>query len=455
MNSGRFFVAVSALLVFAGAGMAQSSSDPELQRARELSEIKWTPVHDIQLRGKKETYCRAGVEQTGIIYSSAALIDRFVPYDVSLYTFLTCVHNPYSALYTECLNPKYPRSAYGIKYNCWSGSGPWMGVVCSVFSSYAAGFQSPVNSRLHATLCEEGVIEKIADQSSQGVELYDILWWKGHNLFVTGVTRAADAVASGSASKGAGAASQVVSIEISQSVSPSVIRTTYSAEAFDSLKVAKEMVIYRRADMSGQGQPPVYEMPSPLVYNDAICTYAGDRACFSEGELIVIHCLDRQYKKMELYKDGRLISVIPLEKSMLVHNADLGIRGGGETDPGAYAVNLSGLDLKYGMYKARLVNSSSGIGASFDSDARQASAPTDFEILDTRASCKNGILHFHSENGTPIFYRVDTGLQRLLSADDVSKGSLDVALPSGKKHDIRVWFQGRFGRRSTLVTVSD
>lgn len=425
-NIKRFFLLLAtALVVLPMSAFAQG----ELERAHMLSEMKWTPIHDIQLCGKKAKFCKAGEEKTGMLYSSVAIQTRVVPYDVSLYTFYTCLHNPYSVLYTECLNPNFPRSAYGHEYKGGRLSGPWMGCVCSVFSSYAAGFAFQEGSPLQVKLFEKGILSKPENQSAQGAEQFDILWHEGHCRFITDVTRDSEG--------------KVTHVEISESVSPTVKRRTFTAAGFDSIMDVKKMVIYRRADMSAQGRPPVYEMPDPIVYNDDICTYAGDRVCFAEGEHIIIHCFNRKYKTMELYKDGQLLTTIRLEKSMIVHNADLGIRGNLEYDPGAYAVDLSGLDLGPGSYQARLAKGS------------KHSAPTEFDILEAKAtySREDGKLHFESCNAKPVYYQINGGIPKLFTEKAAKRGALGIKAKPERKYRIRVYFQGRWGRVRTIVNI--
>lgn len=402
---------------------AQSSSEslsPELVRARELSELDWTPLHDIQLRGKKDRHVPALKPQHGMLYSSAKEGNRQVPYDVSLYTFLTCLHNPYSLLYTESRNPNFPRSAYGFEYHGGRTSGPWMGCVCSIFSSYVAGFEFQQVSSKHESLCKKGILSRPEDQSAQGVELFDILWQEGHCRAVTEVKRSEEG--------------KVTSVEISESVSPVVIRKSYTPEAFDSLMTARKIVIYRRADMSKQGTPPVYEMPSPLVYNDAICTFAGDRACFKEGELIIIHCFDRSFKNMELYRDGVLVKTIKLKRNMLVYNDMLGIRGNLALDPGAYAVDLSDLHLGYGKYEARLVNGS------------KHSEPTRFEILDCEVRLEGEKLYFSSHNAKPDYWD-KSGNHYVISDESRRRGYVNAG-KLNPKSNVKVTFQGEYGRVS-------
>ena len=402
-----------------------SETAPELARARELSELDWTPLHDIQLRGKTDRRVKALKPMHGMLYSSASQGNCRVPYDKSLYTFLTCLHNPYSLLYTESRNPYHERSAYGFDYNGGNTSGPWMGCVCSIFSSYVAGFEFQYASAKHLDLCNRGILSRPEDQSAQGVQLFDILWQEGHCRAVTDITRSADGT--------------VTAVEISESVSPVVKRKTYSAAQFDSLMDAKKMVIYHRENMSAQGQPPVYYMPSPLVYNDAICTFAGDRVCFMKGDRIIIHCLDRTYRNMELYRNGKLIKTIKLTGRMLVNNEMLGIRGNTDFDPGAYAVDLTDMDLGYGKYEACLVRGT------------RRSEPTEFEIVECSVSYEDGKVYFSCEGAEPIFWS-KSNRHYVISTTEHDRGYVKSGNVTTKSK-IVVTFQGEYGRVSRKLVL--
>lgn len=421
----RIFSIIAAALMALGASAQPADIAPELARARELSELDWTALHDIQLRGKTDKRVKALKPMHGMLYSSASEGNCRVPYDVSLYTFLTCLHNPYSLLYTESRNPNFPRSAYGFEYHGGKTSGPWMGCVCTIFSSYVAGFEFQYVSSAHEDMCKRGILSRPEDQSAQGVELFDILWQEGHCRAVTDVTRDADGT--------------VTAVEISESVSPTVVRRTFSAASFDSLMAAKKMVIYRRADMSKQGQPPVYYMPEKIEYNDAICTYAGDRACFKEGEKIIIHCLDRSYKEMELYRNGKLLKTIKLKRKMLVFNEMLGIRGNLDLDPGAYAVDLSDLKLGYGKYEACLVKEA------------QRSEPTRFEIVDCQVSYSDGRMYFSSNEAVPVFWH--RSHRFYLIPDSASDRGYVTIKNVTSKSSINVTFQGEYGRVSQKLVL--
>lgn len=419
-NLITFAAAILLLGGWAWAQPAPEQAEAGKNRGLQLTEVEWTPLHDIAICGGNGRYVRAGSHRKGVMYSSAAEYDKFVPFDVSIHTFLSCVRNPYSLLYTENINAKSPRSAYGIPYSGTKGSGAWMGCVCTKLSAYVAGWGIPVISHDLSWMRKRGIIVEAPDQSAQGLQVLDVLWQKGHGRAVTDVERDEDG--------------RVIAVEISESVSPTAIRRRFTVDEFEELREKKKITIYRTADYGRVGQLPVYdETDEP---NEAICTFAGDRACFLEGDRIIIHCFDRSYKEMELLRDDKLVTTLRLRKKMLVNNEILGIRGGLSLDPGAYAVDLAGLKLGPGSYTARLKK------------GNKHSEGTRFEIIRCSVQAdETGGVRFQAENATPVFWNVGrSALAQPLSGQELQEGRFEPGpLPSYAK-SIKVHFQGRYGR---------
>lgn len=92
------------------------ASDTPLQgtadRARILSQVKWTPVADT-LPNRSGGFFIKGREYTGVPYSSVKSEGRYIGFDIGLRTFLAAVENPLSVLYTESLAGKVPNAAPG------------------------------------------------------------------------------------------------------------------------------------------------------------------------------------------------------------------------------------------------------------------------------------------------------------------------------------------------------
>lgn len=113
----------------------------------------------------------------------------------------------------------------------------------------------------------------------------------------------------------------------------------------------------------------------PYVYNDDICTFAGDRAAFHSNDLIYINYNKGAYTQMQLYKDGDLYKTYNLPSD-------------------GFQINVSEDCANAGMYKARLT------------DGTNYSKYTYFEVIDAQVSATytNGVAEivFSSTNGTPL-----------------------------------------------------
>ena len=110
-----------------------------LARAKQLTDIRWTPIADVPMYLKKEdvyTVFPKGVEVVGLPYSSVERTDKFIPENVSFETFLSAVANPHSKLYTAG-HGKVCRANFGI--------------VCNSFVRYALGIRNRFNKRSFAT----------------------------------------------------------------------------------------------------------------------------------------------------------------------------------------------------------------------------------------------------------------------------------------------------------------
>lgn len=100
-------------------------------RAEQLATLKWIPLKTVPLGGS--TF-KAGHSVTGVPYSSVKEIHTYIGEDVSLYTFMTAVHNPNSVFYTVNVSrPPY----HGVNASLYYGT------TCSACVMYALGFPIP------------------------------------------------------------------------------------------------------------------------------------------------------------------------------------------------------------------------------------------------------------------------------------------------------------------------
>lgn len=398
------------------------------KRAQQFTDIIWESQGSIaSLRSGSYD---AGVHK-GMPYSLANEYNKYIGFDVSIKTFMTALHNNHSLLYTENTSSNRSKSSYGIKYN-----GPnnycsiYMGTVCSFFVSYVIGLKIPYHVYEYGAMEKMGLIEKIEDQSINGIQIMDIILESGHVSIITDISRSPNG--------------EINNLTWSESNIPFATSKVMYPLEFKNRLDSKKGTIYRFKDWdnslaykASEFVASYGEQISDYQYNDDICTFAGDEACFREGDNIVINYRKGQYTDMEICKDNQLIETIPLS-----------------TDAADYAINLTDRNLAFGTYKARLTN------------GKSHSDYTYFEILQADVTFENYDSHqkisFHSENGTPIYIqfciRNGESLGKYsLTKDDILNGYALVDAKAlleqyrnittfTKDVYVKVFFQGKYGR---------
>lgn len=396
------------------------------KKACQMMNIPWTALNDLPAVGDSYTRDTEG-QWLGFPYSSVKEYDKFIGFNVSPLTFMTAAHNPYSLLYTEDTFGAVRTggatpgagavggvSGYGFTYhgiNC----GPYFGVVCNVFALHPLGFDNiPWNTAEWDYLERMGIFEKIYDQSATGVRLGDVIWEEGHGNLITDIIRD---------SRG-----YPTKIYWSESASPAegrnIVTNEYIPAEFNariargskSTQMPNPGIIYRFKDIfkNIEYEPSPFvavegeDTPAAYSYNDDICTFAGDYACFFEGDAIYINYTKGNYTQMEIYKDNVLLSTKNLDSDSSVHK-----------------LNLSGDNLGYGKYKARLT------------DGTNYSDYTYWEIVDCNVTYTDidgdkKKVEFSSHNGTPLYiqFTYQSGKSRgiyALTKEDIAKGYAEVS----------------------------
>lgn len=97
-----------------------------VKRARQMTQIKWTPKGDILGWAGGLTY-RTGVTYKGLPYGQPVYAD-YVPWETSLVGFLEAVNDPNSLMYTS--------------YSSYNERAPYYSIDCSAFVSWAWGLGS-------------------------------------------------------------------------------------------------------------------------------------------------------------------------------------------------------------------------------------------------------------------------------------------------------------------------
>lgn len=333
-----------------------------LRKAAQYAEIRWIPKANVP-KSKGNNFL-PGTTYTGLLYSTCKEIDKQVGIDVSLHTFMTAVNNPYSLLYTEIVSESLSKSAWGKTYHGRGSVAAYFGTVCTVLSAMCTGYDYDFISTEYAWLDKTFRALKIYDQSAQGLQLGDILWKPGHCRVVTGLKRSVDGI--------------VLRVAFTESVEELARVVDETADEFNARLSSESGIIYRplelykNIDYVPSPYVPVFgEQEQEITYNDDICTFAGDKACFREGELVVLNynltdSPTYTWTAIEVYKDDALVgtyAISEIDQSELPESQQ------------NHALKL-GTSLTYGMYKARMT------------DGEHYSNYTFWEVLKTNVSFK-------------------------------------------------------------------
>lgn len=337
-----------------------------LRKIKQLTTIQWVPEAAVP---NNVSNFAPGSTVTGIVYSSVKELSKFVGLEVSLRTFMTAVHNPYSLLYTENINATRTRSDYGVTYHGENGNA-YYGMVCSSLVLYGLGIDVNWKTAQFAYLCKSGVLEKIYDQSADGLKLCDVQWIPGHVRIVTGIRR--------------NEYGDVTEVQLSEAFNTNMRVKWWTASEVNSWTNDiwyRYTELYKNLDYTpspfvtvpGDPELPAYQ------YNDDICTFAGDYAAFAVGDMVYLTYTKGAYTSLEIYKDDALIETIALS-SIPEHKTDI---------TSLMATN------GYGNYKARLT------------DGTNASEYCYWQMIDCNVSVTNndGVLtvDFSSHNGKPHY----------------------------------------------------
>lgn len=326
-----------------------------------LAKTVWTPLTGIAPVNSGNPLYPANVKQVGMPYSSTRQIDKYVGYNVSMRTFLTAVHNRYSLLYTENISSQNNISAYGNNYLA-DQCATYMGVQCATFVNYICGMKVVWLSHQYKYAEKMGYIENLGRPNHNKIRLFDIIHLHGHDMIISDIKYKNNSI---------------VSITVSQATSPgaTITDTYYTPQTFDANFYNGTYTLYR---ISQAYNPSLsVEKVDDISYNDDICTFLGDYACFREGDRIVINYTAGNYTEMELYKENTLVNTLNIDASQ-------------------HSIDVTSLNLSYGLYKARLT------------DGTNNSDFTYFEIVDcnvllTLSEQTKCLIEFSSHNGLPIY----------------------------------------------------
>ncbi len=182
-----------------------------LFRSRQLTEFKWTPAGDIPVYTKEtgKTKLPAGVEQTGMLYSSTEPTDKFICENISFETFLSIIANPDSALYHKDLNGHH---------NSWA----YFGIVCNGLVRYALNIKRRFNTKRWLSVPGVRKIADAGNYTAEEIVLCDMLHAYGngesHVALITDILR--------------DETGKICQIEVSEATRPTCKRAQYDLETF-------------------------------------------------------------------------------------------------------------------------------------------------------------------------------------------------------------------------------
>ena len=320
-------------------------------KAKEYCLIQWTCKKNVPYRhdtddgeGESEGAFVAGETITGLPYSSVKELDKYIGFDVTVHTFMTAVNNPFSLLYTENVSAAHSKSDWGIVYhgiNCAT----YYGTVCSEFSSYSVGMPNVISTGTHEWLSKYAMrAVRLYNQTEKNMQIGDILvrYNKStgkamHCMTVVDIIR--------------NSSNEVTLFWIAESTGEHVKYTSRRriAETNYNIIVYRYLGLYRNIGYEDSASEfiDLLLLPNPIYnlsiqadiatvaaaqkaysYNNDICTFAGDKACFAEGDLVVINYnLENEpnfaYNAIEVYKDDILLetyNMVDIDQSELPEN---------------------------------------------------------------------------------------------------------------------------------------
>lgn len=362
-----------------------------LYRARQMSDIKWTPQGDIPAPGG---YYSAGKEVFGIPYSSVKEKEKYVGQYVSFYTFFTAVLNPKSVLYTENVR-EYPY--HGT--NCST----YYGTVCSMAVNYVLGIPYSYTTSDYKKLDD---FYRAKYQSIENVEIGDILLQEGkHVVIIVDLKKTQSSIDS------------VFVLESSASRGTRIDKYSFS-EFRNYWRMGWEIYRYSNLNsLSSITEMSFNEFPYDTPFNSPVCSSRGDRAVYRKGEDVVLNNLDGMPHKMSILCEGEVIDTFESDNDMIIK------------------------DLQPGLY-------------TFDHNITSLTNPS-IEVIDTNVSLESQgrklKVLFSSSNAKPLSIIVSdiVGVRKLiipLSEFDRERGFSVLSSPSNSENlYVKVMFEGLYG----------
>lgn len=245
----------------------------------QICDIDWTTTNAGMPKASDSATIASGVTTKGMPYSSASTEDGYIGISISIYTFMSAVHNPRSVLYTQ-KSKGYTGYAY-------------YGTVCTSLVCAAWGLPCLITTTAFPKWNE---VEQVAFAD---LEIGDMILGNGHAMMISGVIRD---------SSGA-----ITSIRTSESKYNDCVTNAYQTfSEFTSSHSIYRGYRYKHIDTVDSYRPVpfirFFDEPAQEVEYPDIMTNFGDKVTRKYGTDIQINVLNSSgYNSIEVYKDGTKI----------------------------------------------------------------------------------------------------------------------------------------------------
>lgn len=249
--------------------------------SRQQTAVEWTTTAAGMPNASDSSTIADGTTVTGLPYSSASVEDGYIGISVSLYTFMSAVHNPRSVLYTQ-RSKGYTGYAY-------------YGTVCTSFACAAWGLPMLITT---VALRKCDFVKQV---QYSDIEIGDMLLSEGHAILVVGVER--------------NSSGTVTRVKTAESNYPHCVENAWQTYAAFVSQYSGEYTAYRFTgieDVSSYQPSPFLSMmgeePEDVTFPD-VMTCFGDKVTRKKGTDVVINVLDSTgYDSIKVYRDGALLS---------------------------------------------------------------------------------------------------------------------------------------------------
>ena len=265
---------------------------------KQLCNIEWETVNNGMPNASDSATIAGGTTLKGMPYSSASIEDGYIGIGISLYTFMSAVHNPRSVLYTE-KSKGYTGYAY-------------YGAVCTSLVCAAWGLPCLITT---AAFPKWDEVETV---NFTDLEVGDIVLStsEGHAKIVSGIERDSSGV--------------ITRIRVSEAWVPTCRMNNFTSyNSFVSAHSTYTGYRYKHIDSVDVYEPVPYIRFFDEPYLDEkypdIMTGFGDKVTRKKGTDIRINVLDGNgYSSIQIYKDNELIETKYTLVDFTISSPDVG-----------------------------------------------------------------------------------------------------------------------------------